>query len=156
MRFSYESLLNADVDAAEIFGLQGALARHNPGVRLLYDTALEWHVLTGTWPMHHVLATYRDVVQRHPTLPKQLLEGFHASREYAKKHLRALLDAFVEHFGGRRQDLEGHFAPNDIGASYSWSMSHDERKTIRIVSDMCLEYGFIRKGYDLDELIWQP
>ncbi|MBI4523327.1 MAG: hypothetical protein HY695_05880 [Deltaproteobacteria bacterium] len=155
MRFSYESLLNDAVDAAEIFGLQGGLARKNPDLRLLYDTAFEWRELTGTWPMHHVLAAYRDVIEERPELPKRIIDAFQASGEYAKRNFETLMDLFLNQFGGSRKDLEARFTPEEIGRNYSWSLSPAERRTIQLVLDMSLEFGFIRRNCRIDELMFQ-
>jgi ABC-type nitrate/sulfonate/bicarbonate transport system substrate-binding protein len=141
------------VDAAELFGLYGNLARENPEIRVLYDTASEWHALTKTWPMHHVLATYRDIVKETPELPKRLLGVFNASRDYARENFNLLIDLYLKEFDGNRENLLSQVKPEELGAHYSWSLSDEEERTIRTVHDFCKEFGFIKGSYALDALV---
>ena len=121
---------------------------------MLYDTASEWHALTETWPMHHVLATYRDVVKKTPELPKCLLGALNASRDYARENFNLLLDLYVKEFDGRRENLLYQVKPEELGVHYSWSLSGEEKRTIRIVHDFCKEFGFIKGSYALDALVF--
>lgn len=143
-----------EVEAAELFGLYGNLARKNPESRLLYDTVLEWRDLTGTWPIHHVLAAYRDTVDERPELPTQVVAAFNASRDYAKQNFTSLMDRYAKQSGVSRQELEARGHPDEIGGSYSWSVNVEERKTIQEVIDMSREFGLISKRYEADELIF--
>ncbi len=138
-----------------MFGLYGNLAGKSADLRLLYDTVLEWRALTGTWPMHHVLAAHRDVVEKRPELPNQLTNAFKASQGYAKDNFNRLMGLYAKQFGVPPKELEAHNDPDDIGRSFSWSISLEEKKTVQTVIDMSLEFGYIKQSYQAKQLIYQ-
>ncbi len=154
MRLSYESLLRGDVEAAELFGPYGNAARKNPDIRLLYDTAVEWKELTGTWPMHHALASYTDVLERDPTLPRRLIDAFALSTDYAQKHLNPLQDEYLEQYGGNADELRKRANGSKIKGLYSWSLTHEDKQCIQEVLDLSMEFGFVDKPYSVDEIIF--
>lgn len=139
--------MRGEVGAAELLGLYSGYARGNPNLRLLYDTSLEWRELTGTWPMHHALAGYMDVLQENPDLPRRLVEAFRASVDYARRHVEELIDKFVETFGGDRKELRKRVNPQAIGQRESWSLTHEDRRAIQAVIDLSVEFGFIDQQY---------
>lgn len=122
---------------------------------MLYDTVLEWRDLTETWPIHHVLAAHRDIVEARPELPGQVVAAFNASRDYAKQNFASLVDRYSKQFGVPRQELEAHCHPDEIGASFSWSVTAEEQKSIQVVIDMSLEFGFINRSYQANQLIFR-
>ena len=152
MRLSYESLLRGDVEAAELFGPYGNAARQNPEIRLLYDTAIEWRELTGTWPMHHALASYRDTLERDPTLPRRLINTLANSAEYAVQHLGELQEKFVGKYGGNLEELRKRAKGSKIKDLYAWSLTHEDRQCIQAVLDMSAEFGFVSKRYSVDDI----
>ena len=154
MRLSYESLLRGDVEAAELFGPYGNAARQNPEIRLLYDTAVEWKELTGTWPMHHTLASFADILEHSPTLPRRLIETFALSTDYAQEHLGQLVDEFSQKHGGNPDEIRNHADGSKIKGLYAWSLTPEDRQCIQTVMDLSLEYGFVDKRYSADDIIF--
>ncbi len=152
MRLSYESLLRGDVEAAELFGPYGNAARRNPEIRLLYDTAIEWRELTGTWPMHHALASYMDTLERDPTLPRRLIDTFALSADYAEQRLGELQEKFVKIHGGNLDELRKRVNGSKIKELYSWSLTAEDRKCIQAVLDMSAEFGFVDKRYSVEDI----
>ena len=152
MRLSYESLLRGDVEAAELFGPYGNAARRNPDIRLLYDTAIEWQELTGTWPMHHCLASYTDTLEQDPTLPRRLIDTLALSADYAQQHLGELQEKFVETHGGNLDELQTRMNGSKVKELYSWSLTTEDRKCIQAVLDMSAEFGFVDKRYSVEDI----
>lgn len=154
MRLSYESLLRGDVEAAELFGPYGTAARENPDIRLLYDTAFEWRDLTGTWPMHHALAGYTDVLRRDPALPRNLVDAFMRSADHGQENLRGLMDRFAEQHAANAAALKAQKERPSLRRLYAWSLSEEDRRCIQAVLDMSLEFGFVGKPYTVDEVVF--
>lgn len=152
MRLSYESLLRGDVEAAELFGPFGNAARQNPEIRLLYDTAVEWRELTGTWPMHHALASDTDTLQRDPSLPRRLIDSLAVSAEYAQQHLNKLQEEFVKTHGGNLHELQKRRNGSKIKELYSWSLTTEDKKCIQAVLDLSAEFGFVDKRYSVEDI----
>ncbi len=152
MRLSYESLLSGDVEAAELVGPYGNAARRNPEIRLLYDTAIEWRELTGTWPMHHVLASYTDTLERDPTLPRRLINTLAISVDYAQQHLGELQEEFVKIHGGNLDEIRKRANGSKIKDLYAWSLTHEDRQCIQAVMDMSAEFGFVDKRYSVEDI----
>lgn len=153
MRLSYESLLQGHLDAAELLGPYSRQGRESPSLRLLYDTAIEWHGLTGTWPMKHVLASFTDVLDRVPELSQQLAEIFFASTEYGRENLAALAAEFSRTYGGNADELANTINPKKVGENYTWSLTKEDILTIQAVIDLSVEYGFIGRKHTAADLI---
>ncbi len=152
MRLSYESLLRGDVEAAELFGPYGNAARRNPEIRLLYDTAIEWRELTGTWPMHHVLASYTDTLERDPTLPRRLINTLAISADYAQQHLGELQEEFVKIHSGSLDELRKRVNGSKIKELYSWYLMAEVSQCIQAVLYMSAEFGFVDKRYSVEDI----
>lgn len=154
MRLSYESLLRGDVEAAELFGPFGNAARQNPEIRVLYDTAVQWKELTGTWPMHHALASFIDILEHSPTLPHRLIEAFALSTDFAQEHLGQLVDEFAQKHGGNANEIRKRADGSKIKDLYAWTMTHEDRQCIQAVIDLSLEYGFVDRRYSVDDIVF--
>lgn len=156
-QMALDSLLGGAVEAAELLGPYAAAARHHPDERLLYDTSLEWHALTGTWPMHHVLATYADVLEEHPELPAKLVDALRASGAYARLHVPELIDEYVETVGGDPASLDRWGNEGDtIGQRYVWSLDAEDRRAIQIYLDLSADFGFASRRYAAEEVTFEP
>ena len=154
MRPSYEGLLKGSVDVAELLGPYARYASENPELRRLYDRAQEWCDLTGTQPMPHVLATYEDILERDPEMPKRLIQAFLTSQEYARQNLEPLIEEFVETFGGDTEKLRQQVEATPLGQRYAWTLTDDDRRTIRAVWDMGVELGYFRERPAVDEVVF--
>lgn len=141
------------MEAAEVLGAHSITASQDPEYRVLYDSSSDWHDLTGTWPMHHVLGTYGDILQADPELPRRMVEALWASRDYARRHMPRLIDEFVEGFGGDRGRLAKWADEHDVGERFAWSMDEEDRRTIQTVMDLLLEYNYVDKQYTVDDMV---
>jgi hypothetical protein len=123
-------------------------------IRLLYDTAIEWRDLTGTWPMHHALASYTDTLEQDPTLPRRLIDTLALSAAYAQQHLGELQEKFVKTHGGNIEELQKRENGSKIKDLYSWSLTAEDKKCIQAVLDMSAEFGFVDKRYSVEDITY--
>ena len=163
MRLSYEGLLQGTVEAAELLGPYEKAARKDPRFRLLYDASADWREITGTWPMHHCLATYTDVLEKVPELPQRFSAAFFRSREHGRQHAYELLDEYLKTYGDdyyriRGEDgekLRADFDPSNVGERFTWSLTAEDQKSIRAALEALFELGYVSKRYRLEDVIYR-
>lgn len=115
-----------------------------PGVKPLFDDAEEIirHTkATGINPIIHILALKREVVEKHPDLPRKLTRAFQEAKTLATEYMSP-------------EEIEGYGKEAEVLGEdpYAYVLGETEKRTLRALNRYQLEQGLMRSELPLESV----
>ncbi len=129
------AFLNGDKRIARLFA-------DNKGAEVAYYKA------TGIFPIMHVTLIKREIVERHPWVPANLMKAFDAAKESA---YRRVLNPRNMALAWSRNALEEQLSV--LGPDpWEFGLTPKNRKTLETLQRYCAQQGIVRRERPLEEL----
>lgn len=85
-------LLDGKIDALISPDIPRSYSQPEPAFRRLFtdcgDVEAAYYAKTGIFPIMHMLVVRKDVVERHPWVPREVVKAFAAAKDIAERRLR--------------------------------------------------------------------
>jgi 4,5-dihydroxyphthalate decarboxylase len=146
-------MLDGDLDALLSPDLPQAFLKGDKRIARLFpdnkEEEIRYFKRTGIFPIMHVTLIKRDIVERHPWVPNNLMKAFNQAKEHAYRRIlnpRNVALAWV------RNALEEQL--NVLGSDpWEFGLTQRNRKTLDTLQRYCLQQGIVRRERLLEDLI---
>ena len=145
-------MLDGDLDAILSPDLPQAFLKGDKRIARLFvdnkDEEIAYFKQTGIFPIMHVTLIKREIVERHPWVPENLMKAFNQAKEHAYRRIlnpRNVALAWV------RNALEEQLACSARTRGNSASRRRN-RKTLETLQRYCAQQGIVRRERPLEEL----
>jgi 4,5-dihydroxyphthalate decarboxylase len=145
-------MLNGEIDALLSPDLPHALMQGDKRIARLFTdnmgAEVAYHEQTGIFPIMHVTLIKREIVERHPWVPGNLMKAFNAAKENAYRRIlnpRNVALAWVRNAVEEQLRVLG---PDP----WEFGLTPKNRKTLETLQRYCLQQGIVRRERPLEEL----
>jgi 4,5-dihydroxyphthalate decarboxylase len=147
-----EMLVDGELDALLHSDIIEPLRRNDPRVaRLFPDYKAEeaaYFKKTGIFPIMHVIAIKREIVERYPWVPVNLFRAFNRSKAAAMKRMENPRIVPLAWYREAWEEQEELFGPDP----WQYGLGENNRKTLDTLVGFSFEQGLIKKKLPLEEL----
>jgi 4,5-dihydroxyphthalate decarboxylase len=145
-------LTEGEIDAVMHTDVIAPVHEHDPRVKRLFtnykDLEIEYFRRTGIFPIMHVTAIKREIVERHPWVASGLQRAFEDAKERAYKHLqnpRIVPLAWYQSALEEQQALLGE-------DPWAYGLNQSNRRNLQTLISYAYEQGLIGTQFAVDEL----
>ena len=147
-----DMLVDGELDALLHSDIIEPLRRNDPRVaRLFPDYKAEeaaYFKKTGIFPIMHVIAIKREIVERYPWVPVNLFRAFNRSKAAAMKRMENPRIVPLAWYREAWEEQEELFGPDP----WQYGLGENNRKTLDTLVGFSFEQGLIKKKLPLEEL----
>ena len=147
-----DMLVSGELDAVLHADLIWPIVEKHPAVARLWpnykNEEISFFKKTGMFPIMHVLAIKREIVQKYPWVPIELQKAFEAAKTLGMQRMENPRIAPIVWYREAWEEQE------DIIGSDPWEygLSERNRKTLQIIVGYSHEQGLISRAIPLEEL----
>ena len=147
-----DMLVSGELDALMSPDLIGPMLEKNPNVARLWPDyrteEIKYFKKTGIFPIMHVVALKRELVEKHPWVPVEMYRALEQSKAIAMKRMmnpRIVPLAWYNEFWEEQEEIMGK-------DPWEYGLTDQNRKTLETMIAYSHEQGMIRRKLTLDEL----
>jgi len=145
-------LVDGELDALLHADLIDPIRDRDPRVGRLFpdykDEEMAYFRKTGIFPIMHVVAIRKEVVDRYPWVPRNLFRAFNEAKDVAMKRLENPRIVPLPWYREAWEEREEIFGPDP----WEYGLTERNRKTLDTLVGYSFEQGLIRKKQPLEEL----
>jgi 4,5-dihydroxyphthalate decarboxylase len=112
------------------------------------DLEIDYYKRTGIFPIMHTTAIKREIVDKYPWVPINLMQAFESSKKAAYTRMenpRIVPLAWFRHFVEEQEEILG---PDP----WAYGLGDSNKKALATLMQYSMEQGLLGRGMDLDEL----
>ncbi|MEE8445774.1 MAG: ABC transporter substrate-binding protein [Alphaproteobacteria bacterium] len=147
-----DMLVDGELDALLHADLIDPIRQHDPRVGRLFPNYKQeetaYFKKTGIFPIMHVIAIRREIVEQHPWVPRNLFHAFNEAKAVAMKRLENPRIVPLPWYREAWEEREEIFGPDP----WEYGLTERNRNTLDTLVGYSHEQGLIRTKLPLEEL----